>query len=110
VGNRNLAPVDGENPGVTTTLGEVTLIIDSSGFKLKEMGVPHTGTIRHADGKAYLKIETRFGNPISREPQEVQDQMKEIELTPRSDGKIDFYDPGGTFKEPVILERQAVKP
>jgi hypothetical protein len=106
-GNRNLKPAEGENPGITRTLGQVTLQIDSMGFKLKEAGIPYEGTVRYDDGKAYLKIETRLGTSMDKEPQEVQDQNKEIILTSRSDGKIDFYDPGGFFTEPLTLERTA---
>ena len=112
-GNRNLAPVAGENPGLTRTLGQVTLVIDSVGFELTEAGINTRGTVRYADGKAYLKIEERLGTPIDREPKEVQDQLKtEIVLTPRTDGKLDFQDPAGLFKESVTLTRssEAKKP
>jgi len=105
-GNRNLAPVTGENPGITRTLGQVTLVIDSVGFELTEAGINTRGTVRYADGKAYLKIEERLGTPIDREPKEVQDQLKtEIVLTPRPDGNLDFQDPAGLFKESVTLTR-----
>lgn len=108
-GNRNLKPAKDENPGVTTTLGQVNLKIDSVGFKLTEAGIPYEGTVRFDDGKAYLKVETRMGVSMANEPKEIQDQMKEIVLTSRSDGKVDFYDPGGFFTEPVTLERAAGK-
>lgn len=106
-GDRKLSALPGENPGIANTLGQVILQIDSVGFKLKEAGMPHEGTIRFEDGKAFLKVETRFGISMSKEPIEVQNQYKEIVLTPRSDGKIDYYDPGGNFPEPLTLERTA---
>lgn len=71
--------------------------------------MPHAGTVSIKDGKAVLKIESRFGMEIGRQPQEVQDQVKEITLTPRGDGKLDFHDPGGFFTEPVTLQRQPAK-
>lgn len=108
-GNRKLPVKPGENPGLINTLGQVTLQVDSVGFKLAEMGVPHEGTIRYEDGKAYLKVETRFGVALSKESKEIQNQFKEIVLTPRSDGKIDYYDPGGNFPEPLTLEKAAEK-
>lgn len=109
-GNRNLPPKNGEDPIVLRTIGQVTVIIEGSQFKMKEGGMPFTGTVRHADGKAFLKVETRMNTPISKEPKEVQDAMKEIELTPREDGKIDFVDPGGLITEPLALEREVKKP
>jgi hypothetical protein len=83
-------------------------VIDSVGFELTEAGIHTRGTVRYADGKAYLKIEERLGTPIDREPKEVQDQFKtEIVLIPRADGKLDFQDPAGLFKESVPLTRDS---
>ena len=108
-GNRKIAVLPGENPAIANTLGQVTIQVDSVGFKMKEAGIPLEGTIRYEDGKAFLRVETRLGRPLSKEPQEVQDQFKEIILTPRSDGKIDYYDPGGKIPEPLTLQRTEPK-
>ena len=107
-GNRNLAVKPGENPFALKTMGQVTLIVDRIGFKLVEAGIPMEGTFRTENGKGYLKIESRLGTPITREPPEIQDQFKaEIVLTPRKDGKLDFFDPANTFfPEPVPLVRE----
>lgn len=104
-GNRKLSTLPGENPAIANTLGQVTLQIDGSRFKLKEAGLPHEGAVRYGEGKAFLKVETRLGVPLDKEPKEVQDQFLEIVLTPRSDGGIDYHDPGGDFPEPLILEK-----
>ncbi|MBC8063356.1 MAG: hypothetical protein H7Y17_00875 [Chlorobia bacterium] len=108
-GNRDLKVKPGDNPGIARTMGQVTLTIDSGAFKMSEAGVPYTGSVRIDGDKAFLKIETRMNIPIEKEPKEVQDQIKEIELTSRTDGKIDFYDPAGFFTEPVTIERQPAK-
>ena len=106
-GNRNLAVKPGENPFVVGTLGQVNLIIDRVSFKLTEAGIPMEGTVRYEDGKALLRIETRLGTPITKEPPEIQEIFKqEILLTPRPDGRLDFFDPANPdFPEPVALER-----
>jgi hypothetical protein len=109
-GNRNLPIKNGENPGVVRTLGQVTLTIEGSRFKLAEMGIPMDGSFTVRDGKGFLKIESRAGTPIDKEPAEIQKQMKEIELTPRKDGKLDYFDPGGFFDSPVTLTREPAKP
>lgn len=108
-GNRDLKINSGENPGVVRTLGQVTLEIKGNTFKLTEAGMPVAGSVTFRDGKARLKIETRAGTPIEREPKEIQGQIKEIELTPRSDGNMDFYDPGGFFPDPLTLKREPPK-
>lgn len=105
-GNRNLEPKPGENPAIIRTLGQVTLIVDGMGFKLVEAGINMEGTLRYEDGKAYLKIESRLGMSVENEPKEVRDQLREIVLTPRPDGNLDFFDPGGFFTEPVTLKRE----
>ena len=104
-GNRKLTSIPGENPAIANTLGQVTLQIDGSRFKLKEAGLPLEGSVRYSDGKAFLKVDTRLGQPLEREPREVQDRFLEIVVTPRSDGGVDYHDPGGDFPEPLILER-----
>jgi len=77
---------------------------------MSEAGVPLTGSVRYENEKAFLRIETRFNIPIEKEPKEVQEQNKEIELKSRKDGKIEFFDPAGYFKEPLLLERQRTQP
>jgi hypothetical protein len=109
-GNRNLPISNGENPGLIRTLGQVTLSIDSGRFNLTETGIPYSGTVRYADDKAYLKVETRFGTPISKEPIEIQNQLKEYVLTPLKNGQLSYVDPGGNFREPLTLERQVDAP
>lgn len=104
-GNRKLTTIPGENPAIANTLGQIIVQIDGSRFKLKEAGLPHEGSVRFAEGKAFLKVESRLGQPLDQEPKEVQDQFLEIVLTPRSDGGVDYHDPGGDFPEPLILER-----
>lgn len=108
-GNRKIAVIPGENPAIANTLGQVTVQVDSVGFKMKEAGIPLEGTIRYEDGKAFLRVETRLGRPLSKEPKEVQEQFKEIILTPRSDGKIDYYDPGSNSPKPLTLQRTVPK-
>jgi len=108
-GNRKIPTLPGENPAIAQTLGQITLQIDGPRFNLKQIGIPHEGSVRHEEGKAYLKVETRMGAPLVNEPTEVQARYQEIVLTPRSDGKIDFHDPGGEFPEPLTLERAAPK-
>ncbi len=95
----------GANPAIAKTLGRVILEIDGNRFKLKEAGLPHEGAVRYADGKAFLNVESRLGVSLDKEPQEVRDQFKEITLSPRSDGGIDFHDPGGNYPEPVTLTK-----
>jgi len=89
-------------------MGTVKLIIGpASQFKMTDMGIPLTGTVRYDGDKAYLKIETRFGQPMSREPKETQDANKEIELTPQKDGSISFNDPAGYIPGALILKRES---
>lgn len=109
-GNHNLTPSAGENPYLIRTLGQVTLVIKSGAFEMSEAGVPYTGSVRYENEKAFLKIETRHNVPIAKEPKEIQDQNKEFELKSRKDGKIEFFDPAGYFKEPLLLERQPQSP
>lgn len=107
-GNRNLPVKPGENAALLHTAGDVKLIIESGGqFKMTEMGIPLTGSIRYDGDKAFLKIETRFDRRMDREPKEVQDANKEIELVPQKDGSISFRDPGSFFPEPLTLRREA---
>src|SRR5688572_14692754 len=58
-GNRNIAPKDGDDPGIFRTMGQVDLTIAAGRFELRETGVPFRGTVRYEDGKAILTIDTR---------------------------------------------------
>ena len=98
--------MQGENPAIARTLGQVTLVVEGGTFKLAEAGISMEGTVRYADDKAYLRVQSRMGTPIANEPPEVQEQFKqEITLTPKEDGTVTFDDPGG-FHDSLTLRRQ----
>lgn len=108
-GNRNLPPLPDEQLGLSRTLGEVELKIEAGRFELQETSIPFRGTVRYEDGKAILTIDTRFDTPVEKEPKEIQEQIREIVITPREDGKVEYVNPASAFPEPLALEREVKK-
>lgn len=104
-GNRGLSVPPGANKALYHTLGDVKVTIKSGQFTMRLESIPVTGSVRYEGEKAFLKIETRFGQRMDREAIEVQQANKELELTAQKDGTISFVDPGGHFPEPVVLKR-----
>lgn len=105
---RGQRPVpDGNNAIIARTLGRVELTVHDTTFDLFEGGVPKTGKIRFADGKAYLQVQTFMGRPIAEQGSAAVAMNEEIEVEPLGPDAVSYHDPRGFDPAPLRLERVA---
>ena len=106
IGFRDQKLEPGQRAEILRTLTKIDLTLKPTGqFELLNAGLPFEGPWRQYGGKAYLKIESVLNRPIE-ESGYAKAGEKEIELTPKPDGSIDFFDPGGYDEKPINLKRE----
>lgn len=108
VGNRNLRKPDGTRDYLSQMIGKVELIIKPGNkFDLYEGGFPKSGTLRYADGKAYLRVEALMGKPIERYGEGAAAMNEELILKRVGPDAVTLEDPRGFDKQPILLKRNA---
>lgn len=108
VAKRDIATPAGGDKDIAATLAKVELTIKQDGrFELFEGGVPKSGTVRFAKDRAYISVDTYFGQPIERAGPEVVAQNAEMSLTPVDSNTLEFHDPKGFDPKPIMLKREA---
>ena len=91
-----------------TTLARVEVTIHPNGtFDLFEAGVPKDGTVRFADGKAFLRVLRFMGRPIGEQGSSAVEMNEEIVLETVDSETIRYEDPRGFDAAPIVLNRLA---
>lgn len=107
VGERDIPVPEGGDRALAATIGRVRLEIKPNGrFDLVEAGMPKSGRVRYADGRAFLRIERIMHDPIEKLSPHVARENHEIVLTVQRDGTLLYDDPRGFDPEPLVLRRE----
>ena len=105
-GFRDIKALPGEDPTILRQLSKLDLTVRPNGtFELVESGMPYEGKSRESGGTLYLRIETVMGKPVESEPAYKKVGEIELELKPLENGRLQFTDPAGFEKKPVVMER-----
>lgn len=108
IGSRHLTKPDGTTDFMTQMAGKIELEIKANGqFSLYEGGYPKSGSVRYADGKAYLKIERLMDRPVAAHGEAAVAMNDEIVVEKSGNGAVTLFDPKGFDKEPIKLDKDA---
>lgn len=105
-GFRDIKALPGEDPTILRQLAKLDLTIKPNGkFELIESGLPYEGNTREQGGSMYLRIQYVLGKSVESEPSYKKVGEIELELKPLESGKLQFTDPAGFDKKPIVMER-----
>lgn len=105
-GERNLEAPSGTSEVLRTTLARVEVTLNANGtFDLFEAGIPKDGTVRYADGKAFLKVLNFMGRPISEQGTSAEAMNEEMVLQSVDADTVSYVDPRGFDDAPIELKR-----
>jgi hypothetical protein len=99
-GNRNLNMPEATKE-IAFTLGRVVLTIKDNRFDLNSGGAPTTGSISYGSDGATLHPEMWMGQPLSRQPPEVQQAHPDLQIKAQGDALM--------FDDPMAIDHKALK-